>query len=256
MIFQDPPEVSAKAAQIQNTLSGLTPVHEVIHGSSHHHAHQYHPHLHGGHLGHHHLDIQGHGAVGQLESAHNFTVDSLMTAQQLQNQHVHHHNDIGNGSDSREGSPAHQHSTPPLEASDGGVAYRAAAAAAAMASWTSNCSQQNYPQQLDDHAHQGGVAIDDHGHHPNYRSWYAMPPAGSPAHLEHHYPPATPPSSSTGATPTNFSTPATPSNRDSYGPSAAAAAAAAAAAYRSSMFHYGQDCNSIAGSTVGEIPKY
>ena len=144
--------------------------------------------------------------------------------------------------------PAHQ-ATPPLNcASDEGVAYRAAAAAAAMASWTNNCSQNNYNQQhLEDHApphvQEGGVANDAHAH-ANYRTWYAVPPsAGSPVSQVDPYHHSTTPPSTNSTTPTSFNTP--PTSRENYGSnsSAAAAAAAAAAVYRSSMFHYNQDCS-------------
>ena len=250
---------TTKAAHIQNTLSSLTPVHDVIHS----HTNQYHPHphLHGGHALHggqvpDHLNQN----IGTDQSAHNFTVDSLMTAQQ---QHLQHQND--NIGSSREGSPTH-HATPPLNCADEGVAYRAAAAAAAMASWTTNCSQNNYNQQhsaVDDHAshvQEGGVPVDGHAtphHHTNYRTWYAIPPAaGSPVSQvdPYHHSSTTPPSTNS-TTPTSFNT---PTSRENYGSnsSAAAAAAAAAAVYRSSMFHYNQDCSSPAPGSIPEIHKY
>ena len=249
---------TTKAAHIQNTLSSLTPVHDVIHS----HTNQYHPHphLHGGHALHggqvpDHLNQN----IGPDQSAHNFTVDSLMTAQQ---QHLQHQND--NIGSSREGSPTH-HATPPLNCADEGVAYRAAAAAAAMASWTTNCSQNNYNQQhsaVDDHAShvQEGVPVDGHAtphHHTNYRTWYAIPPAaGSPVSQvdPYHHSSTTPPSTNS-TTPTSFNT---PTSRENYGSnsSAAAAAAAAAAVYRSSMFHYNQDCSSPAPGSIPEIHKY
>ena len=242
---------TAKAAQIQSTLSSLTPVHDAIHSHANqypHPHHHHHPHLHpGAHPG-----LHG-GAGGQVpehligandQGGHNFSVDSLMTAQQQ----IQHQNNDNIGS-SREGSPAHQ-ATPPLNcASDEGVAYRAAAAAAAMASWTNNCSQNNYNQQhLEDHApphvQEGGVANDAHAH-ANYRTWYAVPPsAGSPVSQVDPYHHSTTPPSTNSTTPTSFNTP--PTSRENYGSnsSAAAAAAAAAAVYRSSMFHYNQDCSS------------
>ena len=286
---------TAKAAQIQNTLSSLTPVHEVIHS----HANQYHhhhPHLNPGAAGHpgglHVGQVPDHQIISaeqvQHGGVHNFTVDSLMTAQQqhlVQQQQQHQHQQSGEAlGSSREGSPVGpHHATPPLNCAEEGVAYRAAAAAAAMASWTTNCSQNNYNQPnsaVEDHPTTGGgpthiqeggpvagVPIDNHvtpQHHANYRAWYAIPPsAGSPVNQVggdpyHH---STTPPSTSSTTPTSFNTP-TNSRPENYGSnsSAAAAAAAAAAVYRSSMFHYNQDCSTaaITPATVAgaEIHKY
>ena len=76
-----------KAAQIQNTLSSLTPiVHDGVHQATPQYAH--HPHLHGvgghgGQLGGHIGDQLHQSSAAVLDQAgHNFSVDSLMTAQQ------------------------------------------------------------------------------------------------------------------------------------------------------------------------------
>ena len=112
-----------KAAQIHNTLSSLTPiVHDGVHQPPPPQYPHVHPHLHG---------VGGHGVGGQLgghldhlhqtsqavldQAGHNFSVDSLMTAQQqqqqlTQQQHLHHQSEpLGS---SREGSP--NGPTPPL----------------------------------------------------------------------------------------------------------------------------------------------
>ena len=112
--------MSVKAAQLHNTLSSLTPVPEVLHNS---HPPQYHqPHLHAGHApaggqeSHiHHLEGQG----------HNFSVDSLMTAQQHQQM----------ASDSREGSPnsAEDAGAPSANYRNSAVSAADSAAAAACA---------------------------------------------------------------------------------------------------------------------------
>ena len=209
--------MSVKAAQLHNTLSSLTPVPEAIHNS--HPSQYHHAHLHpshapsGGPVDHlHHLDSQG----------HNFSVDSLMTAQQHQQQM----------NESREGSPnsAEDGSAPT------GANYRNSAVSAAMASWTSNCSQQ-YP--VDD---QAGHMVDEAGHHAaahhNYRAWYAVPPAGSPQMTADGYHQSTTPP--TTSAPVTGAPVALTGPRESY-----AAAAAAAAAYRSHLFNYNQDCQPI-----------
>ena len=250
-----------KAAHIQNTLSSLTPiVHDGVHQPPPQYPH--HPHLHGvsgvhpgGQLGGVHLDHLHQTSANVLDQAgHNFSVDSLMTAQQQQ-QHLQHQSEpLGS---SREGSP--NGPTPPLGPSPSGASpasYRAAQAAAAMASWTSNCSaQHNY--------------VDEN--HPslqeenNYRShWYSVPTAGGPGGSPlgphdhggvptsggqggHPYHQATTPPLSTSSNTSTYNTPAA---------QAAAAAAAAAAAYRNSVFHYNQECNSSSQVPVSEIPKY
>ena len=253
-----------KAAQIQNTLSSLTPiVHDGAHQATPQYAHHSHLHGVGGHGGQigGHIDHLHQSSAAVLDQAgHNFSVDSLMTAQQQQaqqqqQQHLQHQSEpLGS---SREGSP--NGPTPPLgpPPSASPASYRAAAAAAAMASWTSNCSaQHNY--------------VDEN--HPslqeenNYRShWYSVPTAGGPGGSPlgphdhggvptsggqggHPYHQATTPPLSTSSNTSTYNTPAA---------QAAAAAAAAAAAYRNSVFHYNQECNSAtAVGPISEIPKY
>ena len=213
--------MSVKAAQLHNTLSSLTPVPEVIHNS---HPSQYHqPHIHPGHA-------PGSGAGGPVDhlhhldgQGHNFSVDSLMTAQQQHQQMA--------ASDSREGSPNSAEEAGAPSAPN----YRNSAVSAAMASWSSNCSQ--YP--VDEQGHM----IDEQAHQHNYRAWYAIPPAGSPqmTGADSYHQSTTPPTTSAPGGMTG--TPA----RESY-----AAAAAAAAAYRSHLFNYNQECN---GPITSEVPQ-
>lgn len=227
--------MSVKAAQLHNTLSSLTPVPEAIHNS--HPSQYHHAHVHPGHAPssgpvdhlHHHLDGQG----------HNFSVDSLMTAQQHQQM-----------TDSREGSPnSADDGSAPSGGGGGDTNYRNSAVSAAMASWTSNCSQQ-YP--IDDQA--AGHMTDEAGHHAaahahNYRAWYAIPPAGSPQmSADGYHQSTTPPASTTPVTGVPAGTPSVGA-RESY-----AAAAAAAAAYRSHLFNYNQECQPAISSEVQ--PKY
>ncbi len=214
----------AKAAQIHNTLSSLTP---VTHDNTTGH-HQYHNHQASSQL------LHQHNMQDPSQSQHNFSVENLMTAQQQQA--------AMHSQDSREASPETGHQgTPPLEDTP---ASRAAAAAAAMASWSnSNCSHQAYSEEnLQDNVAASAAAS-------NYRAWYTIPPAGSPLggavnhQVDHYHQATTPPTSASGVASNAASL-----SRDSY--TAAAAAAAAAAAYRSSMFPHYQDCN------TAEIPKY
>lgn len=174
------------------------------------------------------------------QQSHNFTVENLMTAQQL------HHENIGS---SREPSP--NQATPPLE--EGGVAspyhsrpmstnWPPPTNCSAQHSYEDHHHQQVHAQPQNEAAMEAAVA--------NYRAWYSIPASSSP-NVDPYHQSSTPPPPSAAI------------SRDSY----AAAAAAAAAAYRSSMFsaatsaassavggHYNhhassqQDCN--------DIPKY
>lgn len=169
------------------------------------------------------------------QQSHNFTVENLMTAQQL------HHENL-----SREPSP-NQEATPPLE--EGGVASPYHRPMSTNWPPPTN-SQQNYEDHQGLHGNQPQPEAAMEAAVANYRAWYTIPASSSPnVDPYHHQSSTTPP-------------PPSAISRDSY----AAAAAAAAAAYRSSMFsavgssasgHYNhqahtpssqQDCN--------EIPKY